>query len=188
MIKILAFGNSLTEGFGLKKRDSFPTKLESVLKEKGFECEVVNGGVSGDTTYGGVKRIDWYLKDFFDVVLVELGINDGFLEYPIEEIKSNLEKIIKKIKKQNSEILLIGTKIPKGLFDISKEYCDKFENIFNELALEFNLRLCPDLLGGIIGNREYTLLDSIHPNEKGVLLMVGKVLEKLIPMLKTLIK
>ena len=184
MIRILAFGNSLTEGFGLKREHSFASRVEERLRKLGFDCEVINGGVSGDTTYGGLKRIDWYLKDSPHLVLLELGINDGFLEYPIDEIKENLEKMIEKIKKIGAKIILIGTKIPEDFLDIPKEYSKKFEDIFYELAKEHNIPLCHDFLGGIIGNHKFTLIDNIHPNEEGVLKMVDKVIDKIIVILK----
>ncbi len=180
MLKILALGNSLTEGFGLRREHSFASVIERYLKEKGIECEVINAGVSGDTTYGGLRRVDLYLKDAPHITLVELGINDGFLEYPTKEIQENLEKIVEKILDSGSKVVLIGTKIPEGFFGISKEYTTEFEKIFEKVAQKYKVLLIHDILGGIIGNKDLTLEDMVHPNEKGVELMADKVIEKLV--------
>ncbi len=188
MINILAFGNSLTEGFGIKAQYSFPAQLEARLRDMGFDCRIINGGVSGDTTYGGLKRIDWYLKELPQVVLLELGINDGFLEYPISEIKENLDNMINKIKTIGAKIVLIGSSIPPGFMDIELDYCKKFENIYHELSKEHNIVLCPDILGTIIGNPKYTLMDMVHPNKRGVFLMVDKVIDDVANILKQIKK
>jgi len=184
MIKILAFGNSLTEGYGLRRDRSFASRLEMRLNNQGYDVEVINAGVSGDTTFGGLRRIDFYLKELPDIVVLELGINDGFLEYPIEDIYLNLDKIIEKAKGIGAKILLIGTRIPVGLFDIDKEYCEDFEKIFIDLAKKHNIPLVHDFLGGIIGNHSLTLQDMVHPNEQGVEIMVEKVIPEIIKLLK----
>ncbi len=184
MIKILAFGNSLTEGFGLTREHSFASQLERRLIDMGYDVKVINAGLSGDTTFGGVKRLGFYLSEMPDLVILELGINDGFLEYPIEDIKNNLEKMIKDIQKIGAEILLVGTKIPKIFDEIDDNYCREFENIFNGIAEKYNLELSHDFLGGIAGNEKLTLPDGVHPNEKGVRLMVDKVIDNVIKILK----
>ncbi|GAB6887121.1 arylesterase [Desulfothermus okinawensis JCM 13304] len=184
MVKILAFGNSLTEGFGLRPDKSFASILEKRLKDKLFDCHVINAGLSGDTTFGGLRRLDFYLEELPHVVVLELGINDGFLEYPIDDIRSNLDKIIEKSKGIGAEVLLIGARIPEGLFEIDKGYCKEFEEIFTDLAKEHNIPLVHDILGGIIGNPSLTLEDLVHPNEQGVEIMVDKAIPDVINLLK----
>lgn len=183
MIKILAFGDSLTEGYGLTREDSFASQLESRLIHMGYDVKVINAGLSGDTTFGGLRRLGFYLKEMPDLVILELGINDGFLEYPIEDIKNNLEKMIVDIQKIGAEILLIGTKIPMIFDEIDENYSREFENMFYNLAEKYNIELTHDFLGGIVENKRLTLPDGVHPNKEGVSLMVEKVINNVVKIL-----
>ncbi len=184
MIKIIALGNSLTEGFGLSRGENLVDVLESRLKEKGIRCLIINGGVSGDTTSGGLSRTDRYLGNRPDIFMIELGINDALLEYPLTEIKENLRRIIQKVLSSGAQALLIGTDIPEEFPDIPLSYRRDYSLIFEELAKEFQIPLCHHLLEGIAGEPAYTLFDLLHPNSRGVEKMAEKIIDTLEEMIE----
>ncbi len=184
MIKIVALGNSLTEGFGLARGENLVDVLRRRLEERGIRCHMINAGISGDTTLGGLSRTDVYLQDPPDILMIELGINDALLEYPLSEIEENLKKIIKKGLEAGARPLLIGTDLPEEFTDIPRSYREGYSHLFELLAQEFNIPLCHHLLKGVAGDPKYTLFDLLHPNPQGVEKMADKIITTLEKMIK----
>ena len=183
--KILILGDSLTEGFGVDESDAYPSLLEEKLNNKlhlktGIKYKIINGGISGSTTSGGVARIEWFLKSKPDFLILALGGNDGLRGIPIEKIKENLEKVVWAAKKNNIPTVLAGMKIPPNY---GLEYSNSFSQLFPTISDTFNIPLIPFLLEGVGGNPEMNLPDRIHPNAKGNKLIceiVFRALEKLL--------
>ncbi len=177
---ILAFGDSLTAGFGVGIEESYPSRLEELLKKNGFPHKVINAGVSGDTTAGGLRRINWLMKQNPQIVILELGANDALRGLPIPAMESNLSDIIEICKKQNSKVLLVGMKAPPNY---GEEYSKEFEKTFQKLAKKLKTPLVPFLLEGVAAKREYNQGDGIHPTSEGYKIVVKTVWEYLKPML-----
>ncbi|MEM9297248.1 MAG: arylesterase [Bacteroidota bacterium] len=163
---IIFFGDSITAGYGLSKEQAFPALIGSSLKEEGLNCEILNAGLSGETSAGGLSRIDWILRKPVDVFVLELGANDGLRGLPLESTKSNLQKIIDKVKVQNPDVALViaGMMVPPNL---GNEYTKEFQEIFPDLARANDAMLIPFLLDGVAGNQDLNLADGIHPNVEG---------------------
>lgn len=165
---ILFFGDSLTAGYGLESIDiAFPAQLEKELNNSGNKkVKVINGGLSGETSAGGLGRIDWMLKQPIDIFVLELGGNDGLRGLPLAQTKSNLQAIINKVKAKypKAKIVLAGMMVPPNL---GKTYTDEFRKIFPLLAHENKTELIPFLLDGVAGNEKLNQADGIHPNEAG---------------------
>lgn len=163
---ILFFGNSLTAGYGIEKEDAFPGLIQQRLDSLGLEYRVINGGLSGETTAGGLNRLDWFLEDEPYIFVLELGGNDGLRGIELSETKSNLEKIIDKVRTKypSTKIILAGMQIPPNM---GSEYTDEFRTIYPEVAKEKNVSLIPFLLEGVAGDPELNLPDGIHPTEEG---------------------
>ena len=177
---ILAFGDSLTAGFGVSSKESYPSKLQSILKENGYPHKVINAGVSGDTTAGGLRRVAWLMKQRPQIVILELGANDGLRGLPISEMETNLRKIIEICEKQNAKVLLVGMKAPPNY---GEEYSKEFEITFQKLAKKFQTPLVPFLLEGVAAKRGYNQGDGIHPTAEGYNIVVKTVWDYLKPML-----
>tara|TARA_B100000989_G_scaffold295095_1_gene275417 strand:+ start:160 stop:801 length:642 start_codon:yes stop_codon:yes gene_type:complete len=174
-IKIVLFGDSLMAGYGLNEEFHLSTVLEKNLREKGYDVHVTNASVSGDTTYGGLNRLNWLLdKQNIDIVILCLGANDMLRGIEPSIIKNNLNNILTTLKKENIKILLAGM-LSQEIF--GKEYKKRFDRIYPELARKFKISFLPFLLEGIALNPEYNLDDGKHPNSKGIELM-SKNLEK----------
>ena len=169
---ILAFGDSLTAGFGVPDAQSYPARLQKILIENGYPHQVVNGGVSGDTTAGGVRRIKWLMKHNPEIVILELGANDGLRGLSLKEMESNLEQIIVICKEGGAKVLLTGMKVPPNY---GEEYTVEFEKIYIRLAEKHKLSLVPFLLEGVAGRREYTQPDGIHPLGSGYSIVVQTI-------------
>ncbi|MFC3415702.1 arylesterase [Algoriphagus hitonicola] len=163
---ILFFGNSLTAGYGIEKDDAFPGLIQQRLDSLGLDYRVINGGLSGETTAGGLNRLDWFLEDEPYIFVLELGGNDGLRGIELSETKSNLEKIIDKVRTKypSTKIILAGMQIPPNM---GPEYTNEFQTIYPELAKEKNITLIPFLLEGVAGDPELNLPDGIHPTEEG---------------------
>jgi acyl-CoA thioesterase-1 len=179
--KVVAFGDSLTAGFGLLEKESYPYLLQEKLKADGFDYEVVNAGVSGDTTLGGLERIDWVLEiENVKVLILELGANDLMRGVPAAKVKANLETIIRKAKAKNVRILLCGMLAPPtGGSDYGRE----FTVIFPDLATQYKTDFLPFLLDGVAIKKELNQADGIHPNAEGEKIMTDNVYKALKPML-----
>ena len=178
---ILAFGDSLTAGYGVKDEESYPSKLQEKISSAGFPHKVVNAGVSGDTTAGGVRRIRWLMKHEPEIVILALGANDGLRGLSIDEMRKNLEIMITICREHNAQILLAGM---KALPNYGEDYMREFETVFPELAEKHDLIFLPFLLEGVAGEREYTQSDGLHPLASGYSIITDLVWQRLKPMLK----
>lgn len=179
--KIVAFGDSLTAGFGLLEKESYPYLLQEKLKADGFDYEVVNAGVSGDTTLGGVDRIDWVLEmENVKILILELGANDLLRGVPPAKVKANLDTIIRRAKAKGVRVLLCGMLAPPTM---GAEYQRDFTVVFPDLATEHKLAFVPFLLDKVALQRELNQADGIHPNPEGTRLMMENVYRGLKPML-----
>lgn len=180
-IKIVAFGDSLIAGFGLKANESFPAQLETALRKKGHNVEIINAGVSGDTTSGGLSRLDWSVQDGTDAVIVVLGANDMLRGMEPEIARKNLEQIVSRLKARKIEVILGGMRAAPNL---GADYAKKFDSIYADLAKEHDISLYPFFLDGVAGQRDLNLSDGIHPTPKGVSLVV----ERILPTVESLIE
>ncbi|CCQ90517.1 Arylesterase [Nitrospina gracilis 3/211] len=177
---ILAFGDSLTFGYQVPPEKSYPSRLQRVLKAKGYPHRVINAGVSGDTTAGGASRIDWLLRHDPQIVIIELGANDGLRGLPVDEMQKNLSYIIEACQKHGAKVLLAGMKITPNL---GREYTESFEQVFHDVAEKYDVPLIPFFLEGVAGVQELTQADGLHPLEKGyakITITVWKYLEPLL--------
>lgn len=178
---ILAIGDSLTAGFGVPEKDSYPARIQEILMENGFPYKVVNAGVSGDTTAGGLRRIDWLMKHEPRIVILALGANDGMRGLPVSEMRSNLEKIIQLCRERNAKVLLAGMKM---LPNYGKEYTAEFNAVFPYLSKKYETPLIPFLLEGVAAKKEFTQSDGIHPLSGGYEIVAENVWKYLQPLLK----
>lgn len=179
--KIIAFGDSLTAGFGLSEKESYPYLLQEKLKADGYDFEVVNAGVSGDTSLGGLERSDWVLEqENAKILILELGANDLLRGVPVAKMKDNLDKIIRKAKGKNLKILLCGMLAPPTM---GAEYQRDFTMAFPDLATEHKIEFLPFLLENIAMKKELNQADSIHPNVEGEKIMTDNIYKALKPML-----
>jgi len=177
---ILALGDSLTAGFGVKEEESYPSRLQLKVASAGFPHKVINAGVSGDTTAGGVRRIRWLMKHEPEIVILALGANDGLRGFSIAEIRRNLELMIGVCRKHDARILLAGM---KALPNYGEDYMQEFESVFSELAEKHKLDFLPFLLEGVAGERKHTQPDGLHPVASGYSIVTDLVWEHLKPML-----
>ncbi|MEZ4971989.1 MAG: arylesterase [Cyclobacteriaceae bacterium] len=180
---ILFFGDSITAGYGLSMEEAYPAHVEKTLKEKGLDVKVVNAGLSGETSAGGLSRIDWVLRQQVDVFVLELGANDGLRGLPLSQTRSNLQSIIDKVKVKNPnvKIVLAGMMVPPNM---GKEYTSEFRNIYPDLAKKNKATLIPFLLDGVAGDDKLNIADGIHPNVEGHKIVAGNVVRILEPLLK----
>jgi acyl-CoA thioesterase-1 len=172
-IRIIAFGDSLTAGYGLPPKNAFPVRLEAALKARGHNVAVVNAGVSGDTTAGGLARLDWAVPDDADAVIVELGANDALRALDPAAARKNLDAILTRIKAKGADILLTGMRAPRNY---GSEYTVPFDAIFPALARQHDTLYYPFFLEGVVLNQALNLDDSIHPNAKGIDIIVEGIL------------
>ena len=172
---IVALGDSLTAGYGLPQDQSFPAQLESALKARGHTVRVVNAGVSGDTATAGFQRLDWAIPEDADAVIVELGANDALQGLPPDRTKAALAKIIEKIQAKGLSVLLAGMEAPRNL---GKDYVESFGAMYPDLAAQYDVILYPFFLEGAALNDNLMLKDGIHPNGKGVAVIVENMLPK----------
>lgn len=172
-LRIVVLGDSLVAGFQLKSSDAFPAQLERALKAKGHAVEVINAGVSGDTTAGGLDRVAWAVPERTDAVILELGANDALRGLDPGRAKANLEKIITTLKAGGAEVLLAGMLAPRNL---GEDYVRSFNAIYPDLAKKHGLILYPFFLDGIALNGNLNLSDGMHPNPKGVAEITKRIL------------
>jgi acyl-CoA thioesterase-1 len=178
--KIVAFGDSLTAGLGLSAQETYPALLRERLKQDGYDYEVVNSGVSGDTSAGGVRRIDWALDGDVRVLILELGANDFLRGQPVAETRKNLAKIIDRAQSKNARVLLAGMLAPTNA---GREYEDEIRNMFTDLAREKGVTFIPFFLEGVAGVESLNQRDGIHPNAAGSKIVAETVHKYLKPML-----
>lgn len=179
---ILFFGTSLTAGMGLDPNEAFPAVIQQKIDSLKLPYEVVNAGLSGETTAGGKNRIDWVLNQKVDVFVLELGANDGLRGVPLTETKSNLQVIIDVVKEKNpdTKIVLVGMEIPPNM---GEDYTSEFRSIFPDLAKKNKLELVPFLLQNVGGIKELNQADGIHPTAEGQKILANNVWKVLKPVL-----
>jgi acyl-CoA thioesterase-1 len=179
---ILFFGDSLTAGYGLSPEEAFPALIEKEFNKDGKPCKVVNAGLSGETSAGGLSRIDWILRQRIDVFVLELGANDGLRGLPVTETKKNLQGIIDKVKVKypKVKVVVIGMMVPPNM---GSDYTNQFNEIFPALAKKNQATLMPFLLEGVAGNEKLNLPDGIHPNIEGHKIVARNVKKVLNPLL-----
>jgi acyl-CoA thioesterase-1 len=182
-LRILALGDSLTAGLGLAEADSFPAQLAAALAARGVEARVINGGVSGDTTAGGLARLDWTLADDPEIVIVELGANDGLRGLDPKATESNLDAMLSKLKEQKRAVLLAGMKAPRNL---GADYVNAFDAIYPALAERHDVVLYPFFLDGVATDPALNQEDGIHPNAAGVKVIVERILPYVVKVIDTL--
>lgn len=172
-IQLVGFGDSLMAGYQLPPDYSYTARLEAALKEKGQAVVVSNAGVSGDTTSGGLSRIDWSVPDGTDGVIVELGANDALRGISPEQSERNLDQMIARLKERKIAVLLVGMLSPPNM---GQDYQDKFNPLYKRLADKYKVPLYPFFLDGVAFVSGMQLADGLHPNEKGIDIMVAKTL------------
>ena len=174
-IKIVAFGDSLTAGYMLPPDNAFPVVLGKALKARGHNVEMINAGVSGDTTSAGLERIAWAIPADADAVILELGANDALRGLDPATAKQNLTAMIKLIQAQKTDILLAGMLAPRSM---GEPYTKAFDAIFPDLAAQYGLLLYPFFVEKTALNPQLSLSDGLHPNAKGVEAIVAGILPK----------
>ncbi|HWI19935.1 MAG TPA: arylesterase [Vicinamibacterales bacterium] len=178
--RIVFLGDSLTAGLGLPSAESYPSLIGKRLKEQGLDYEIVNAGVSGDTSAGGLRRLDWSLEGDVKLLIVALGANDGLRGLPPVELKKNLAAVLERAKTEGVPVLLAGMEAPPNN---GPEYTREFRNVYVELAKEYNVRFIPFLLQGVAGDASLNQADGIHPNTRGAEIVADIVWKELGPML-----
>ena len=178
--RIVMLGDSLTAGYGLDKAQSFPALLQQRLDGAGYRYEVVNAGVSGDTSAGGLRRLDWALDGNVRILVVELGANDGLRGLPVEEMRKNLGEIITRAKSRGISVILAGMEAPPNY---GPAYTAAFRQVFRDLAAQHDVPLIPFLLDGVAGDRALNIADGIHPNPEGARILERNVWRTLEPVL-----
>ena len=171
-INLVGFGDSLMAGYQLPPGDGFPEKLQAALKAKGLDVTVANAGVSGDTTTGGLARIDWSVPDGTDGVILELGANDALRGIAPEQSEKNLDQMITRLKERGIAVFLAGMMAPPNM---GGDYAARFNPIYEKLAKNQGLTLYPFFLDGVVLDASLKLEDGMHPNSKGVDTMVQKM-------------
>lgn len=172
-VKIVAFGDSLTAGYGLPPGEAFPDRLAQSLAERGHDVEIINAGVSGDTASGGADRLDWIVTDDVDAVIVELGANDALRGLSPDITRQALDSILQRLKDRNIGVLLAGMLAPPNM---GADYGNAFNSIYPELAKKHDAILYPFFLDGVAADPSLNLADGIHPNQKGIAVIVERIL------------
>jgi len=180
--RIVVLGDSLTAGLGLDPSLAFPALLQARLDTEGLRYEVVNAGVSGDTSAGGLRRLDWALEGDVRVLILELGANDGLRGLPVSEMKKNLGEIIERAQRRGITVILAGMEAPPNY---GERYTADFRQAYRDLAAQYGVRLIPFLLDGVAGIRELNQGDGIHPNREGAQIVEHTVWRALEPVLET---
>lgn len=172
-VVIVALGDSLTAGFGLPQDEAFSTQLEDALAAADIDAQVINAGVSGDTSAGGRARLDWVLADTPDLVIVELGANDGLRGIDPEVTFANLDDILGRLTARDTRVLLAGMLAPPNL---GREYGEAFNEVYPRLAEKHGVVLYPFFLDGVAATPELNQADGIHPNREGVAVIVDRIM------------
>lgn len=179
---VVFLGDSLTAGYGLPEDQAYPAILDRRLDSKGTPVRVLNAGVSGDTTAGGLSRLDWLLKQKPDVLVVALGGNDGLRGLDLAQSEKNLREIVRRGKESGARVLLLGMMIPPNY---GRDYTESFRNMYPEIADEFDVPLLPFLLEGVGGIADLNQADGIHPTAKGQEIVADNVEPYLVEIVET---
>lgn len=182
---VLFLGDSITAGYGVDPSQAYPAIIQNKIDAKGWRFKVINAGQSGDTSAGGLSRLDWLLKNRIDILVLELGGNDGLRGLPVENTKKNLQAIIDRTRKRYPQVKIIiaGMKLPPNW---GGDYSRRFEAMFSELAKKNSTALIPFVLEGVGGMRYLNLSDAIHPTPEGHKMVAANVWKVLEPVIKSL--
>ncbi len=172
-VRITVLGDSLSAGYGLSARDAFPAQLEAALQQRGYQVMVQNAGVSGDTSAGGLSRLDWTLADRPDLVIVELGANDALRGLDPAITRNNIDAILTRLKAAGVQPLLTGMLAPRNL---GRDYYSKFDQLYPDLAQSHEILFYPFFLDGVAGRPDLNQRDGIHPTAAGITIVVEKIL------------
>ena len=172
-IRLVALGDSLTAGISLPADGAFPAVLEAALRKEGYHVSIVNAGVSGDTTSGGLARLDWSLGEGVDGLILELGANDMLRGTDPAVTRAALDQILARLKEKNVKVLVAGMLASPSL---GEAYRDEFNAIYPDLAAKYGALLYPFFLDGVSGHPQFTLTDGLHPNAAGVATIVNNIL------------
>lgn len=179
-LKIVAFGDSLMAGYGLDAGQSFPEKLEAALRANGHDVVIANAGVSGDTTSGGLSRLDWSIPDGTQLVMLELGANDMLRGISPEITEKNLDAMLAQLERRNIAVLLMGMRAAPNL---GPDYAAAFDAIYPRLAEKYDLALYPFFLDGVAADKALLLEDGMHPNAVGI----DRIVERALPTVEKII-
>ncbi len=181
--RIVAFGDSLTAGLGVAQEEAYPDQLERWVREQGLAYQVINAGVSGDTSAGGLRRVGWILKSRPSMVIVELGANDGLRGQPLNETFNNLDAIITILKDKGVIVVLAGMRIP---LNYGEDYTREFSDLYVRLAQKHDVSFIPFFLEGVATHRQLNQGDGLHPNAEGYSIVVQNVWSVIEPILRGL--
>jgi len=182
-IRLVALGDSLTAGYGLPQEAAFPAVLERALKAKGYNVQIANAGVSGDTASGGLDRLDWSVPDGTDGVILELGANDMLRGIDPEVPRNAIETIVERLKERHIPVMLAGMRASRNL---GHAYTEQFDSLYGDIAQKHGLVLYPFFLDGVAGDASLNLQDGLHPTAKGIEIIVGRILPTVEKFLATL--
>lgn len=178
---LVAFGDSLTAGLGVSPEETYPARLQEKLLLSGYRYRVINAGVSGDTTAGGLRRVEWVLKSKPDVVIVELGANDGLRGLNLAQTRTNLEQIIQRLLAGGAKVVLAGMKLPPNY---GADYTKAFQSMYVGLAKRYDVQFITFFLDGVAAKADYNQADGIHPTGTGYTVIVENIWPVLEPLLK----
>jgi acyl-CoA thioesterase I len=179
--RVVALGDSITAGYGIRQTEAYPALLEKKLRENGYTFEVTNAGVSGDTSADGLRRLDWALDGPVQVLILALGGNDALRGLPPEQMKENLQRIITTTRQRGISVLLVGMEAPPNF---GERYANEFRKVFRDLAADNHVPLVPFLLEGVAGIADLNQADGIHPTARGA----GRIADLLWPPLEKIIQ
>ena len=178
---LVALGDSLTAGLGVPPEEAWPALVQARLRQEGYAFRVVNAGVSGDTTAGGLRRVDWVLRSRPAVVVVALGANDGLRGQPVAAMRANLTAIVERLRAAGARVLLAGMEVPSNY---GAEYTRAFRGVFPAVARQTGAALMPFLLDGVATDARLNQADGIHPNAAGHRIIAERVWPHLVPLLR----
>jgi len=179
--RIVFLGDSLTAGLGLAREQAVPSLIQERLNSEGFRYEVVNAGVSGDTSAGGLSRLDWSIEGDVDVLVLELGANDGLRGLPVAQLKRNLSEVITRARQRGITVVLTGMEAPPNY---GAAYTSEFRQVFLDLAAEHDVVFVPFFLEGVAGIASLNNADGIHPNAAGAEIIAQRLWGVLEPLLE----
>jgi acyl-CoA thioesterase-1 len=178
---IVAFGDSLTAGYGVAPEQSYPALLAERLRREGYDYRVVNAGVSGDTTAGGLRRVDWALRLRPEIVILELGVNDALRGQSLASVRANLEQLVARFQAGGARVLVAGMRLPPNY---GTRYAEDFHRLFGEVARARNAPYMPFFLDGVGAVPRLNLPDGIHPTAEGYAIVVDRLWPYLQPLLR----
>jgi acyl-CoA thioesterase I len=178
---VVAFGDSLTAGLGVTPGDSYPAQLQEKLVLAGYRYRVINAGVSGDTTAGALRRLDWVLKSKPEIVIIELGANDGLRGLDLKETGANLEQIVQRVLAADAKVVLAGMRLPPNY---GPEYTAAFQNLYTDIAKRYHVAVFPFFLEGVATKTNLNQADGIHPTGAGYTVVVDNLWPIVEPLLK----